>query len=180
MRVFITSINESTEQVCKWQLERLGFEVVLLNEVEPWIDKYKKFINFANDNCLRVDADVIVNKNILGCLQLGDMTMAQFNCYDFYKNDTGNTCPVYYGSKILEIIRQNLDKIDSERPETSAWRLPEVVKHTMTFDKIIYGSHGIGASKEMIERAKQNKIDRGQIADYDFGLVNKMREIQCQ
>ena len=176
MKAYLTSIGEPTTPIAKWQLERLGFEVVLLDEVEPWVVKYKKFINIAQENCLRVDADVVVNKKILGCLKLPDDIMAQFNCYDFYGNDTWNTCPVYYGSKILEIIRKNIDKIGDKRPETDAWRLPEVVKHTITFGKIIYGSHGIGASKEMIERAKQNKQDRNQLNQFDFELVEKYYE----
>lgn len=176
MRAYLTSIGESTEQVCKWQLERLGFEVVLLDKIEPWIDKYKRFILIADENCLRVDADVIVNKNILECLGLGEV-MAQFTCFDFYRNDVWNTCPVYYGKNILEIIKNNLDKIGNIRPETDAWRLPDVLPRTITLDKKCYGQHGFFQDGETFERAYQNKKDRGQLEIFDFELAEKLRKL---
>jgi len=64
MKAFITSIGEKTTKICCEQLSKFGFEIILLDEIEPWINKYKKFINMANEDCLRVDADIIVNEQI--------------------------------------------------------------------------------------------------------------------
>ena len=64
MNAYLCTIGEPTTNLCKSQLERFGFEVVLLDKVEPWIDKYKRVIAMADEDCIRIDADIIPNKNI--------------------------------------------------------------------------------------------------------------------
>mgnify|MGYP001577335249 CR=1 FL=1 len=177
LKAYLTTIGERTTDICKWQLERLGFEVVLLDKVEPWGEKYRRFIRLANENCLRVDADVIVNKNILECKNLPDDVMAQFTCFDFYRNDVWNTCPVYYGKEISEIIKSNLDKIGNNRPETEAWRLPQVQPLTLILDKKCYGMHGFFQDDATHGRAYQNRKDRGQLEQFDFELVERLKKL---
>ncbi len=170
MKAYLTTIGEPTTNIARFQLDKLGFEVILMDVKEPWIQKYTRFIEQANENCLRVDADVVVNRHILDCLRLGDDVMAQFSCYDFYRNDIHASWPIYYGKNILNILKQNIEKLEIARPEASAWRLPEIQPHTVTFEGC-YGSHGIGADKDMIDRAIDNKIKRGQMDEYDFALA---------
>jgi len=170
MKCFLTSIGERTTELCRWQLEKLGFEVVLLDEKESWIDKYKKFIFMADKDCLRIDSDVIPNKNIKKLVS--DCWMVQAKTYDLYRNDVWFTSPVFYSKEAIDLIRLNFDLLDKNRPETSAWRL--IPKDKLKNLDIIVGIHGFFQDKETIERAKQNKINRGQIQDYYFELVEKI------
>jgi len=181
MNAYVTSIGERTTQICCDQLKKFGFTVFLLDEKEPWIDKYKKFIQMAVAPCIRVDADVIVNKNLKDYCetfiehQIEDMT--QFNIFDMYKNNLSNTSPVLYSEKAIEKIRELIDKIDVRRPETSSWRLIQNEGLEVYTSKQTMGMHGFFQDKETILRARQNKIDRKQIYDYDFDLSFKLLEL---
>ena len=47
MKAYVTSIRELTTKICCEQLRKFGFEIVLLDQKESWIEKYKKFIQLA-------------------------------------------------------------------------------------------------------------------------------------
>lgn len=178
MKLYLTSVGEKTTEVAKWQAERLGFEVVLLDKVEPWIDKYKRFIDMAQgEDCLRMDADVILNKNIKQFILPDEkILIAQFHTFDFYKNDVSITSPVWYSKKSLKIIKDNLGKLDINRPEASAWRLENINDYTYT-SYMVVGMHGFFQDKETIDRAIKNKTERKQIEEYDFWLVDKIMRL---
>jgi len=175
MIAFLCSIGERTTEICRWQLERLGFEVIVLDEVEPWLVKYLRFIDMANEDCIRIDADVIVNDKLL--LEIDqipkEMLMAQFQGFDFYKNEVGICSPCFYTKEALEIIRINFDKLDERRPEATAWRLKDINDLTWTGERVI-GMHGFFQDKETIKRAKKNKADRKQDSLYDWELCDKI------
>jgi hypothetical protein len=175
MKAYLTSIGEKTADICKEQLEKLGLEVVLLDKKESWEDKYRSFINTATEDCIRIDADIIPNENIKE-LPMKNRMMTQALGYDFYKNKVGVIGILYYSEKALEIIRNNFDNIDWRRPEATAWRLPEINLKNETIE-LVCGMHGFFQDKETIERAYKNKIDRKQIKDYDFDLVNKIMNL---
>lgn len=138
MKAFLTSVGESTEQVCKEQLEKLGFEVVLLNDKEDWPTKYKRFIDLANEDCLRVDADTILF-NDFEIPKLPEISMAQWLVADRKRFKINAGQPVYYSKKLLDIAKKV--PVLNIRPETSMWRSPEIIKYTMTIDKVA-GLHG--------------------------------------
>ena len=178
MKAYVCSIGEKTTALCVEQLEKFGFDVTVLNEIEPWVDKYKRFIKTAEEDCIRIDADILVNKNIrLVGLDIPDSAYAVGHAtYDMYQNMINTGGPVFYTKKALDIIRKNLDKIGTFRPEVTAVRLPEMEGHVDIRDLII-GIHGVGQDQEAIERAKQNKINRKQIQNYDFELVEKLNNL---
>lgn len=169
MKAYLTSIGEQTTDICKSQLERFGFEVILLDKKEDWLTKYKRFLTIAYEDCIRIDADIIPNKHIK-VFQDCNAFLAKANVYDLYRNEVWPLSPVYYSKEALEILRK-AEITDENRPETALWRsfkekttkLPEVV-----------GIHGLGSNLNTIERAKKNKVDRKQIQDYDFDLVYKI------
>ena len=176
MKIYVTSIGEPTTEICCWQLKRLGFEVILLDETEDWAEKYKKFVSMADDDCFRVDADVIVNENIwkmLDCNEDNKWLMIQSYGYDFYRNNIRVTSPIFYSKKALEIIRKNIDKIDKNRPETSAWRFSEINPLTKTCDFIV-GMHGFFQGRKEFKRALKNKEERKQIEEFDFELADRL------
>jgi len=177
MKAYLTSIGERTTDLCKWQLERFGFEVVLLDEKEPWFEKYQRFLNTANEDCIRIDADVIPNKKIQGLVMCEGYLMVQSLVYCFYRNDVTEKSPILYRAEALGIIRRNLNKLDRFRPETGAWRLPEIVNRTWTFETIV-GCHGFFQRKEDILRGIENKVRiRNRQEDRcDFDLVRRIIE----
>lgn len=185
MNAFVTSIGEVTTEIVVWQLERLGFEVSLLDGVEPWFNKYRRFIDKAhalNKPCLRIDADTIPNRNIIDVwgqfVRSGNsILMTQVNGYDFYRNNVGVISPLLYKPTAIEIIRNNFDKIDKFRPETSAWRLPQINRKTATISNVV-GFHGFGQLLADLERHEKNKDLRGQISDFDFEFARKFLDIK--
>ena len=184
MRTFVTTIGEKTTDICVQQLSKYGFDSIVISGNTPWIEKYKEFIELAyrfNEDCLRVDADIIVNEGIVSAHtdlhKNKDKLMIQYSVYDLYKNGVSIGQPVLYSKKAISIIRQNLSKISPLRPEASAWRLPEINEHTLSIVDEIVGMHGFYQDKETVERAKENKINRKQIDKYDFDLVNKLMNL---
>lgn len=189
MKAYLTSIGEATTQICKDQLERFGFEVVLLDGKEPWIDKYRKFIEIgseAYENCIRIDADVIPNAGIKAVfddipyweniLSNGPVLMAQWNCYDFYRNGVGVCSPVYYSKEALLIIREDWSELDKRRPEATAWRIKRINEYTQTGNAIV-GMHGFFQDKGHLDRHLENKIERKQMEEYDFDLAQRLLKI---
>ena len=185
MKAFVTSIGEKTEGVCVDQLIRLGYQTCVLGGKESWYHKYLKFIEEASkfdEPCLRVDADVIVNKEIRPEKVRQDLKdwesdiMFQYVVFDLYKNAPHTGQPLVYTPEVLEIIKRNLDKIDYKRPETSAWRLSEVNPLTATIDRIV-GMHGFFQDLDTVNRAKEHKINRKQIGEFDFELVYRLMKL---
>jgi len=180
MIAYVTSIGEATTGICVWQLKRFGFEVILLGGKEDWFDKYCRFIDEAekrNENCFRVDADIIVNKKIESIEFYDyDFYMAQFTVWDFYKNDISQSCPILYGIDSFKIIKNNLNKIDKQRPECSASRL-EKIHPRFVKNSTIVGMHGFFQDLDDQKRAYESRKRKNQLDEFDFDLVNKIREL---
>lgn len=188
MKAYLCSIGEKTTEICKEQLEKFGFNVVLIDGKESWYEKYKKFINLASkekEDCIRIDADIIPNENIKEFKNIGNATfysdehymfkplMSQAKSYDFYKNYIGVTSPVYYNKKAIKIIKDNWNLIGKKRPETDASRIKEINKYLFTKDLII-GIHGFFQTRDDLIRHKLNKIERKQFGNYNFYLAEKL------
>lgn len=177
MKAYITSIGEKTAGVCEMLMKRYGFETVLMDEKISWIEKYELFIKLAGaagENCLRIDADIIPNERVKDAFSFqGYYLMKQFSVYDCYKNGVHKGQPVFYNKDVFPVILKNIHKLDVLRPETSAWRLQEVNPRTLTLD-IIAGSHGYFQDGRTIARARKNKLERGQLGEYDFDLVSTL------
>jgi hypothetical protein len=179
MKAYLTTIGEKTTDICKKQLERYGFDVVLLKKQKNWIDKYIDFITVATEDCLRIDADVIVNQNIKKVntyANSGEVLLVGFTLYDLYQNGLFLGSPVFYSTKALEIMKNHLDKINIDRPEASMSRIPEINPYYIV-DSAIVGIHGFFQDKETVLRAKENKIKRNQMYKYDFELVNTLMNL---
>lgn len=186
MRAYVTSIGERTTQICCDQLKRRGFDVELLDSIKPWYEKYTEFIFKAKSygkDCVRVDADVIVNRHFTPLNVVEDselmhnMLMLQYRIFDFYKNDIGAGQPVFYSAAAVQIISQSTECLDRARPETSAWRLPQINKMTRTVDTVV-GMHGFYQDEPTIGRAWRNKMERKQMGSFDFELVSQITNLK--
>lgn len=176
MKAYVTSIGERTTKLCCEQLTMFGFEVVLLDKQESWHKKYKRFLREANEDCIRIDADIIPNKRIEAVHTYvdSDYLMVQFKTYGFYRNDISITSPVFYKKDCFKIL--NGMDLDENRPETSAWRNKYINMRTHTSD-VIVGLHGFFQDKETMERAYKNKVERKQLDMYDFELARKVAKL---
>lgn len=172
MRAYLTSIGERTTRVCYEQLERFGFDVILLDKREEWVDKYKSFIRLANEDCIRIDADIIPNESIkrVGGENYGLIT---YMTYDLYRNNIGVSSPVFYKKRIIDILKKRIKDIPTSRPEANASRFPEINPDKYNSNLII-GMHGFFQDKETRARAERNKIERKQIVYYDFNLIKEL------
>ena len=143
MKAYLTTIGEPTTDLCKSQLEKLGFEVVVIDGMETWEVKYKRFIDMANEDCLRIDADVILF-NDFKLPKFKGIVMAQFQVVDFNKFKIHTGQPVYYSKGLLDIAKTL--PVSAHRPETSMWRRPEIIKYTKTIKEVV-GIHDFPITK---------------------------------
>lgn len=183
MKAYLCSIGEPTTEICKKQLEKYGLEVVMLDAVESWEEKYKRFIGMASENCIRIDADIIPNGNAMIYVSTEgfnkETRMIQFKGYDFYQNNLSVMGLVYYSKEALEEIRASFDKIDWRRPEATAWRLPKINRFTETIP-LVCGIHGFFQSEEDLERHMRNKEERKQMENYDFELARELLNLKYE
>lgn len=176
MKAYVTSIGERTTEICVSQLEKFGFDVIISSAVEPWHQKYRRFLEIMDEDILRVDADVIVNKNIIDeykdFLSNGEL-MRQWTIFDFYRNDLWIGQPVAYSKKALSIIRGYIMSMDEKRPETWASRIPEINPYLMTSMNVV-GMHGFFQDMEAFKRHLKHKIERKQESHCDFQMAEKI------
>lgn len=177
MKAYVSSIGESTTEICKWSLERNGFEVVLLRDKSSLAQKLKRTYELAEDDFLRVDADVIPNRHLTPQFvsSLKDYWWYQFQVFDIYKLDVGNGGIQFIRKECLPALRTHINKfMGFDRPETQAYRLPEFnnPRRCVTYNKIM-GLHGF--AQEDIERVKKQKAIRNQ--SYDWELYERVEAL---
>lgn len=178
MKAYVTSIGERTTEICVRELQRVGFEVELLDLPIPWHEKYMAFLTMAKMEgkpCIRVDADVIVNDNIrvMKNMPMTKMLMAQCQVFDLHKNDLHWGGPIYYSPESFDIILGSFRKLERSRPETSAWRLPKINGRTMSVPDVV-GMHGFYQDLDTIKRGLENKVARKQITRHDADRTIKL------
>lgn len=182
MKAIITCLDEPTLDLCKWSLERNGLEVLIFKSDTSLWQKLKDIYDNMDEDFLRIDADVIVNKN-LNVEKLGELARDdtiwwwQFTFFDWYK------CDIAYGGafirkQALPDLRANIDRFKTNiRPETGVSRIEALhnPRRMITYDKQIMGIHGYGIKD--IKPVIKLKSDRGQSHFYDFELARKLNEL---
>lgn len=178
MKAYVSSIGETTTDLCIWALERQGFDVELIyNETSSLADKLEVIYQRATDDFIRVDADVIVNRHIKELKLPNNIWWVQAHCFGWYSQDVMNGGIQLISKKALPILRENIGKYKyAERPETQMFRLPEFnnPRRCITQD-IVCGIHGYKQSN--IERVIETKKRRGQMDNYDFELAERLNAL---
>lgn len=178
MKAFIASIGEPTTELCVWALERQGFEVHLIEDKETSLaDKLEQIYQQAGDDFIRIDADVIVNKNIKNLVLPKDVWWVQAKCFGWYSQDIVNGGVQLISKKALPYLRDNVAMSKRhERPETYLYRIPEFhnPRRCVSID-MICGLHGYKQTD--IDRVIATKERRGQLDNYDFELARKLNEL---
>lgn len=183
MKAYITSVGEKTTKLCEWALSRNGFDTVLIEDKNTTLQSKLEFIyTQETKSFLRVDADIIVNKNMTPQLleKLSENSTIwwwQFIVFDWFKQDLGYSL-AYIKQEAIKPLRNNISKFkDDIRPETRCSRIDEFnnPRRLETFDKMIVGLHGYGT--ENLEPVINLKKQRKQLDIYDFDLAKRINEI---
>lgn len=174
MKAFVTSIGETTADLCVWSLQRQGFEVVLLNSPDTLWHKLKLIFDQAEEDFIRVDADVVCNLSVTKLLEQRGGWWYQAQTFDWYRQDVGYGGVQYIKKQCFPAIRKHLVEAErTERPESHLARLDEF--HSPRRFKsvnMICGIHGFKQSD--VQRVKDTKMRRGQFEDYDWDLAEKL------
>lgn len=182
MKAIITSVGEPTTELCKWSLERNGFEVMLYQSDTSLWQKLRDIYNNMDEDFLRIDADVVVNRNLNPELlnklsQDSTVWWWQFITFDWYKIDIAHQLS-FVRKPALPHLVANIDRFKSKsRPETEASRIKELhnPRRFQTYDKQIMGVHGYGIVD--IDEVQQLKFSRGQLHNYDFELTRRLNAL---
>lgn len=178
MKAYVTSRGEPTIQLARWALERNGFDVLVVQDQTTLQQKLKFIYTVAQDDFVRIDGDVIVNRNftpeVLNWLPEAnkDIWWWQFIVFDLLKMDTTHSIG-YIRKEALPALRDNIDRFDrSSRPETEVSRIKEFhdPRRFQTWPNEIVGLHGY---KTDVDRSKELKSIRNQQSQYDFDLFER-------
>lgn len=174
----MTSVGETTTDLCVWSLERNGFDVTVLRNGTTLANKLKRIYQTKED-FLRVDADIIVNKNMTPDL-LEELILAddiwwwQFQTFDWYKQDINHSLS-FVRSLALPYLQEVIDRFQNDlRPETECSRVEAFYnpRRFETYDQKIMGVHGYGIKD--FEHVVRLKAARGQSHQYDFELAERL------
>lgn len=179
MKAFVFSIGEPTTNLCVELMEKYGFEVVLYQDQTSLWEKLKRFYTEAleteDDKFVRIDADIIPNKNSMRLVEEFNKGWSCASGFDWYKQDRGAVSVHVMDratvKKCLEHIEEAKDKL---RPETYLWRLKEVNPLTQVVEEYSCGIHGYGQQRHR-DRIKALKDSRGQ--SYDWDLVERIEAL---
>lgn len=172
MKAFVTSIGEPTTDLCVWSLERQGFDVSVIQDKTSLAHKLKVIYNQADEDFIRVDADVICNRNVTKLEAPYGVWWLQGLTFDWWKMDITPGGVQLITKRALPYLREAITVIkDQDRPETEMYRLPEFhnPRRCLTSD-LVCGLNGWGQND--IQRVKKVKAGRGQ--EYDFQIAEKL------
>lgn len=189
MKAYLFSCGESTTSLAKWSLERLGLEVVLIQDpATSFHHKYMQFLEMARGEefVVRWDADVIATrefgglvKGFLDDLDRGEAWWWQGIGFCYLKQ---NIIPVSGNIMTKEAIEVGLKRMaefaKESRPETKLTRAPEMYEPRRFYvrEKFV-GIHGFNQRPVDIHRVMKQKEDRNQLDLWDFDLIERLKQL---
>ena len=186
MKAYLFSIGETTTDISKWSLERAGLQVHLLYDPKTTLyQKYQDFLSITDGQSavVRVDADVIFNRNLNEFIRVGMEDFESWwlsgQVYCYLKHDL-----IYGGINLikrpaLEAAKKRIHEFSKDsRPETRLTRIPEFYypRRFKNYDMFI-GVHGYKQSKPDVVRVMKQKDERDQLKDWDWSLINRMNKL---
>lgn len=179
MRAFITSIGEPTTDLCKWSLERNGFDVHLVVGNTSLASKLETIYALADDDFFRIDADVIPNRALRPDLAKNldpAIWWLQYMTFDWYKQDVTYGGVQFIRKEALPALREHVhEALELERPESYMFRLKEFHNPRRCISNMmIMGLHGY---KNDPVRTKATKERRLQADNYDFELAERINAL---
>lgn len=193
LKAYLFSKGETTTDLAKWSLERLGFEVILLLDPNTkFYDKYVLFLEQAVESkdevVIRADADVIVHKNFNEMVKLFLNQREELpyhsdwwwcgKAFCFLRMEMIDTSPQIISREALIESLANIQRFkDASRPETELTRLASFyTPRRFEVQNQFVAVHGYKQSKEDIARVLQQKKERKQFDKWDHDFINKLKE----
>lgn len=175
MIAYVPSINEKTTELCVWALERQDIKVVLIqNQTSLW-EKLKSIYLTASTDFFRVDADVIVNRNIHD-LRGHKQWWTQGLTYDWYKQDFTHGGVQFVKKEAIPALRKRINEAEGlDRPETYMSRIDEFMNPRQFETMPIIC--GIQNYRNDAQRVEQTKLNRDNPEVYDFELAKRIEEL---
>lgn len=180
MKAYITSIGEPTTDLCVYTVERNGFEAVLIQDANTTLaQKLKQIYEQADDDFIRIDADVVMNKTLNTKSVVSyqnDKVWTQFKTWDWLQQSVCHGGVQFIRKAALPVLRKNIDTfMEAERPESQMFRLDEFhnPRKCETSNWIV----GLHAYKSDLEAVKIVKTRRKQLDNYDFDLVERLNAL---
>ncbi len=179
MKAYITSIGEPTTGLCFLQLAHMGFDPVVLDGPTSLWAKLQVIYNDANEDFIRIDADVIPNRNVANFWQNTHEAVwwVQSSIFDWYKQDIGTGGIHFIRKEALPALRQGIKPFsDAQRPESQMFRLSAFHEPRRCITStVVAGLHGYGQND--VERVRQVKRERKQENYYDWDLVEALAHL---
>lgn len=184
MKAYITSIGEETTDLCEWALKRNGFDVQLVyNETTTLAEKLEYIYGIADEDFVRVDADVIVNRlcrpELISQATLAhpDAWWIQFRSWCWYSQGLIYGGVQFIKKEALPALRANIGHFkDISRPETEISRIKEFYEpRRFESHDVPMGIHGYGIKN--LKPIIKLKAARGQSGNYDFELAQRLNEL---
>lgn len=179
MKAIVTSIGEATTDLCVWSLERNGFEVVKYQSWTSLAEKLLDIYHDIDDDFVRVDADVIPNRNLTPAVADNldpEIWWLQFMTFDWYKQDLAHGGVQLVRKAALPALRANVrEALPLERPESWLFRVKEFhnPRRCVTNNKVM----GLTNYHNDMSRVKEVKQRREQLANYDFELAERIEKL---
>lgn len=181
MKAYVTSVGERTTNLCLWSLQRQGFDTELVSGNSTLGEKLQYIYETADDDFVRVDADVIVAKRLDHIVTYPPFSenvwWVQFPVFDMYKLDLSNGGIQYIKKDALDALRRGIGEfLHDDRPETRMWNLDALKRprRCQTYKYHVAGLHGF-AQKDL-DRVKTTKNNRKYADTYDFEMADKLQE----
>lgn len=190
MKAFLFSKGETTTDLSDWSLRRQGFDVVKLYDLHTtFYKKYLEFLEMARGEevVVRMDADVIVTKGINDLvaefMDAKRLYFASGQIFCFLRYDLITGAPHLMSEEAVEIGLKRMKEWSGEsRPETSLTRCPEFYEPVRRYDHfpVFTGLHAFEQSEEDVARVMEQKARRGQLGQWDMGLVGMLDKLKEQ
>lgn len=180
MRCYVTSIGEPTSKLCIDELSKRFDVVVIENKNTTLWEKLKWIYEQESDDFVRVDADVVPNKNLtpefVTMLAQENVWWYQFLTFDWFKQDVAHGGVQFIKAEAIPHLRKHAEEaMDKERPETYLSRL-EVFHNPRRFEThpIVMGLQNY---RNDMSRIKATKVRRNQLDLYDFELAERLSQL---
>lgn len=179
MRAYVTSIGEPTTKLCVELLSE-RFEVILLENKTTLWEKLKYIYEHETEDFVRVDADVVPNKNLtadfVAALARDEMWWLQFLTFDWFKQDVTHGGVQFIKAEAIPHLSKHIDEaMNKERPESYMYRL--AVFHEPRRCESHSVVMGLQNYKNDLARIKATKVRRNQLELYDFELAERLNQL---
>ncbi len=193
IKAYLFSIGESTTEISKWSLERLGFEVVLIEDPKTsFSEKYEQFLKMAKEDggwVVRTDADIVHNKHfgreidtIRKEIPHSQIIWWQFPLYCCLRHEIIRGAPMFMSPKVIRFGQKFKNDFfrKANRPETKFYRQKEINQYCAVREMESYqvaGLHGYAQNEEDVQRVLVQKNKRNQLQDWDLKIIERLKNL---